>query len=60
MQERKVWREPWKKKKKKKNRLDVLFHYQFVCSCVCVYDVGCFVDVLVGSVGGSRGSNDRI
>ena len=25
----------------------LIFHYQCVCSRVCVYDVGCFVDVLV-------------
>ena len=25
----------------------LIFHYQCVCSRVCVYDVGCFVDVLL-------------
>ena len=29
----------------------LIFHYQCVCSCVCVYDVGCFVDVLASRSG---------
>ena len=29
----------------------LIFHYQCVCSRVCVYDVGCFVDVLASRSG---------
>ena len=29
----------------------LIFHYQCVCSCLCVYDVGCFVDVLASQSG---------